>query len=344
MERGQDKRITKTKRIEPRVYARIKEQEKQNNKDLKRELETAKNTILNNKKELDNTKSELSKEKAEKLILEGKTKESSLTKKIINEMVEKTRKAMLNENKQRQEDGKENLYNAEDYKQLRELKNVSYKNIDELESILRDFIKTKRESEALKAENENLKKEMQKKDEETQKLKKNNNAFNETFKKISANVGKPIQQATYTIETQAKEINTQIDTLKKQAQNNDKIKELESKIDNLQEENKGLKAFFENVINSDFISPIYQKLPNIKGIIKSLKENLQQKFYQRVLIDYHERGKKTNFANSDARKDILQMIDGKDYLHKKYPATIKEIQDANKKVEIENQKNVGRGR
>lgn len=42
MERGQDKRISKRERVEPRKYAQIKEQEKKNQKELKAELEQEK--------------------------------------------------------------------------------------------------------------------------------------------------------------------------------------------------------------------------------------------------------------------------------------------------------------
>ena len=42
MERGQDKRISKRERIEPRKYAQLKEQEKKNQKELKAELEQEK--------------------------------------------------------------------------------------------------------------------------------------------------------------------------------------------------------------------------------------------------------------------------------------------------------------
>lgn len=46
MERGQDKRLTGVKRIEPRKYAQMKEQEKQNTKELKQELQKEKRNNL----------------------------------------------------------------------------------------------------------------------------------------------------------------------------------------------------------------------------------------------------------------------------------------------------------
>ena len=51
MERGQDKRISGAKRIEPRVYAEMKEKERANQKALKKELESTKETLKNTKKE-----------------------------------------------------------------------------------------------------------------------------------------------------------------------------------------------------------------------------------------------------------------------------------------------------
>ena len=137
MERGQDKRISKRERIEPRKYAQMKEQERKEQAKLKAELEQEK----------------LSKKKLEKLI-------------------EAERKAMLQENKELKEANQQAIYIADDYKKLRALKEKQDITIAELnaeieqikqeakerEENLRNEIRSKdQQIEALKAENNEIK-------------------------------------------------------------------------------------------------------------------------------------------------------------------------------------------
>ena len=91
MERGQDKRISGAKRIEPRAYARLKEQERQEKREIKKELET--------------TKKEL----------------KALSANAIRKRVERERKAWLNTNKALHEQGAEPIFTPKHYKELREL-------------------------------------------------------------------------------------------------------------------------------------------------------------------------------------------------------------------------------
>ncbi|MGX7835398.1 hypothetical protein ACWKSR_09630 [Campylobacter fetus subsp. venerealis] len=100
MERGVDKRLSGVKRIEPRKYAQMKEQEKQNLKEIKQELSSEKE---------------------------------------IKKILEAERKKLIAKNKELQERGEAPRYNADDYKELREIKNKPIKTKDELEKELQEF-------------------------------------------------------------------------------------------------------------------------------------------------------------------------------------------------------------
>lgn len=96
MQRGIDKRISKTKRIEPRKYAQLKEQEKEN-------LKAQNNKILAQMKE------NATESKFDAL---ADNLELITTKKQIKERIEQERKAWITEQE----------HTADDYKALRELK------------------------------------------------------------------------------------------------------------------------------------------------------------------------------------------------------------------------------
>lgn len=96
MQRGQDNRISGVKRVEPRIYARLKEQEKPEKNVLKQEI---------------------------------------LNQKIISQRLEQERKIWINEK----------THTAQEYKDLRELKNQQFRTIQELEKSileLKDKIKS----------------------------------------------------------------------------------------------------------------------------------------------------------------------------------------------------------
>lgn len=111
MERGIDKRISGAKRIEPRVYAEMKEKERANQKALKNELNSV-------KKEL-----------------------KALSANAIRKRVEQERKAWLNTNKALHEQGAEPIFTAEHYKELRELGKKAFTSLDELENALKELEK-----------------------------------------------------------------------------------------------------------------------------------------------------------------------------------------------------------
>ena len=124
MERGIDKRISGAKRIEPRVYAEMKEKERANQKALKKELESTKETLKNTTQELESVKTELKNTK----------KEKNLSKTAIKSGINAVKVAWRNENKQRKEQGLAPIYNANHYNSseyLKELENRTYKNNDE---------------------------------------------------------------------------------------------------------------------------------------------------------------------------------------------------------------------
>lgn len=111
MERGIDKRISGAKRIEPRVYAEMKEKERANQKALKNELNSV-------KKEL-----------------------KALSANAIRKRVEQERKAWLNTNKALHEQGAKPIFTAEHYKELRELGKKAFTSLDELENALKELEK-----------------------------------------------------------------------------------------------------------------------------------------------------------------------------------------------------------
>lgn len=111
MERGQDKRISKRERIEPRKYAQLKEQERKNTQKLKQDIKTKDNVIQDLNQELEQEK---------------------LSKKQLAELIEAERKSMLQENKELKEANQQAIYIADDYKRLRAIKEQQDITIQEL--------------------------------------------------------------------------------------------------------------------------------------------------------------------------------------------------------------------
>ena len=101
MQRGIDKRISKRERIEPRKYAQMKENEKENIKALKDEL-------------------------AEK---ESEIKENYISKKDLKQKIEQERKAWI----------AEQGHTKEEYAELRALNDKNYKTIQELENAIQEL-------------------------------------------------------------------------------------------------------------------------------------------------------------------------------------------------------------
>lgn len=125
MERGIDKRISGAKRIEPRVYAEMKEKERANQKALKKELESTKETLKNTTQELETTKKEL----------------KALSANAIRKRLEQERKAWINTNKALHEQGAEPIFTAEHHKERREIEKKAFTSLDELENALKELEK-----------------------------------------------------------------------------------------------------------------------------------------------------------------------------------------------------------
>ena len=132
MERGQDKRISGAKRIEPRAYAQLKEQERQEKREIKKELTNTKAELTSNKNELNSVKNELETTKKEL---------KALSANAIRKRVEQERKAWLNTNKALHEQSAEPIFTAEHYKELRELGKKAFTSLDELENALKELEK-----------------------------------------------------------------------------------------------------------------------------------------------------------------------------------------------------------
>ena len=115
MERGQDKRISKRERVEPRKYAQMKEAERKEQAKLKAEHQE---TICIADDYIQELKTELEQEK--------------LSKKQLAELIEAERKAMLQENKELKEANQQAIYIADDYKRLRAIKEQQDITIQEL--------------------------------------------------------------------------------------------------------------------------------------------------------------------------------------------------------------------
>lgn len=137
MTRGQDKRLSGAKRIEPRKYAQMKEQERANTRELKAEL--------------GNTKQEL-------------TQEQETIKKLsasaIKKRLEQERKFYLNTNKALHEQGAQTIFTAEHYKELRELAKNDFKSLDELEITLRELEKRIRKEQREREQRKSNKKQI----------------------------------------------------------------------------------------------------------------------------------------------------------------------------------------
>ena len=132
MERGQDKRISGAKRIEPRAYARLKEQERQEKREIKKELTNTKAELTSNKNELNSVKNELETTKKEL---------KALSANAIRKRVEQERKAWLNTNKALHEQGAEPIFEAKHYQEARKLKKRAFISLDELENALKELEK-----------------------------------------------------------------------------------------------------------------------------------------------------------------------------------------------------------
>ena len=154
MERGQDKRISKLERVEPRKYAQIKEQERKNTRKLKQELEAKDNVIQAKNQVIQDKDQELEDEK--------------LSKKRLKEQIEAKNQQHIEQIKQ------------EAQEQENKIKEIFYDEIDKLETEIKD------KDKVIQAKNQELEQEKLSKAElkkELEKLRQNskNQGFSKEF-------------------------------------------------------------------------------------------------------------------------------------------------------------------
>lgn len=176
MERGVDKRISKRERIEPRKYAQMKEQERKKTKKLKTRLENLEeeNKDLNREnndfyyKNID-LEDEIQAKNQEIQELKTELEQEKLSKKQLEKLIEAERKAMIQKNKELEEANQQKIYNADDYKRLRAIKEQQDITIEELNKQIEQIKQEAKERE------ENLRNVIQAKDQEIEALKAENN-------------------------------------------------------------------------------------------------------------------------------------------------------------------------
>ena len=168
MQRGIDKRKSKVKRIEPRIYAKMKEQEK--NVKIKHEHELSEVKFKANQDILKYKESKDDEIIGLQTALQNEKTAHAVTKQEIKARIEQERKAWI----------KEQGHTKEQYAELRELANSRYDTITELENRiqeLNDTIKDLKQEKSyydsytqeLKQENADLKAKEQSKTAENQK-------------------------------------------------------------------------------------------------------------------------------------------------------------------------------
>lgn len=317
MERGIDKRISKTKRIEPRAYAKIKEQEKENKKKLNLEIKDLKSK----KQELESKNKDLSAK------IENLNKEI-ITQKDVKTEFEKVRKLMiswgfcdkddykiraeaLNKALQEAKDNKGKYTQEQLNKHIESIKaTILAKHKQEIDSLKNDIqiLKINQKSEINKAITENVKhiyKSVQKDYNDFYDAKDNTENLINSLKEDSKKLKSYKQQIT-TLESNINTLNAQISYLNNETQKNNtnialekenqfkshlnaqeqQIQNLIKQNNNLLQENENLKA--ENSVLKQFANLmldkvihvstfLYPSIDNFQFIPKWIKSKMQEK-------------------------------------------------------------------
>ena len=161
-------------------------------------------------------KQELESKEAELKFKDTKLEQEKLSKKQLAELIEAERKAMLQENKELKEANQQTIYNADDYKRLRAIKEQQDITIQELNKQIEQIKQEAQERE------ENLRNVIQAKDQEIEDLKAENNEikaqkYTLTQEQIQEIINQALAQKNAEIEQKNKELqakNQQIETLK----------------------------------------------------------------------------------------------------------------------------------
>ena len=249
MQRGQDKRLSGVKRIEPRKYAQMKEQEKANTKELKQELETLKNEALNAKESLE------------------QQREQSLSKKAIKELIEDFRKQSIGKG-----------YPKEFFRELSDLKqNTQLSTQELLKTTLENLAKAY--DETLKIKNskiDSLESDLKQKEQKNEELLKKINEMDlrgnsELLKRENENKvnysNDIIQSCVYALNSSFSDkiynkLYKKIVQAENEKQKQERIKIFESRLEALKE------------VSLNKFTEWEQENPNHKEILKNYKESL----------------------------------------------------------------------
>ncbi|WP_299043411.1 mobilization protein [uncultured Campylobacter sp.] len=272
MERGQDKRISKRERIEPRKYAQMKEAERKKTKKLKTRLENLEeeNKDLNRENndfyyknidledEIQAKNQEIQELNAKIEAKNQELEQEKLSKNQLEKLIKEERKAMIQKNKELEEANQQKIYNADDYKRLRAIKEQQDITIQELNKQIEQIKKEAKERE------ENLRNVIQAKDQENEALKAENNEIKaQKYTLTQEQIQEIINQALAQKNAEIEQKNQEIQSLK--AKNleyfgqNDKLSShnqyLQSEVDRL---NKKIRDY-DYTDNETEISEQYQE-------------------------------------------------------------------------------------
>ncbi|MCV3385205.1 mobilization protein [Campylobacter lari] len=158
MKRGEDKRISKRERIEPRKYAKIKEEQKKETKALKKDF-TEEKEALETENNILKERHSKTREKLVSITLEKSSIERELlSTKEIKARLEQERKAWIEEKD----------HTAEEYKKLRKIAENQFEKIEDLENAIKalriELEKEKLKNKKLEEEAQTLKEEVKNRD------------------------------------------------------------------------------------------------------------------------------------------------------------------------------------
>lgn len=238
MQRGQDKRISGAKRVEPRIYAKMKEEEKQAIKELKNKTNQLIDNEVQKNKELENNNQEL----------QTKLNQETLTQKQIKEAFEKERQELIKSKNATQQDYK-TLSEAK--KKALEIGKSSGLTSENLVGMIQEALEKIKQLQIEKLA-----------EKETNKIYKNQIDFLETDNSIlNAEITTQKDKIDY-LEAEVNVLNYETTTQNQTIQDlNQKIQELENK---LKEQEKILKELLENLTPQE-LETYKQKLEHFKG-------------------------------------------------------------------------------
>lgn len=380
MERGIDKRISNVKRIEPRAYARIKEEEKQNkkklnleidnlkqktqkleskNKDLSAEIENLKKEIITQK----DIKAEFEKvrklmiswgfcdkndykirtEALNKALQEHKENKGKYTQEQLNKHIESIKATILANHKQEVDNLKNNIKMLE-INQKSEINKAIKENVKYIAASFKkpynEFFSEKDNTDKLIS---SIKQDLE---SEKQNYQSNLNHLNNQISHLKAEIQKSNtnialeQENRFKSHLNAKE--QQIQNLTNQ--NNALIKENE----NLKVENNNLKQFINLALDEviHVSTFLYSNINNLRFIPKWIKTKMQDK----ILVSSYDRYlKNKDSLGSNETKTLKDILNDRQDLANQYPKLLEYLtkeypsntRDSNKIIKSNQNNNKG---